>query len=153
MKKKKNRGDRINDAEVASRVDRVAGLLLDGRTTRQIVSLCVNEFGSHPRTIKRYIAEANDKIASEFDANRGAEVAKAVERLMRMQQECLVREDFRTAATIEAQLAKIHGTERQQQVEVTHALSDPIVMLMDQVRKGREALAAPGQVLQLEVAR
>jgi hypothetical protein len=104
-------------------------------THRQIVSICEQEFKTCRATTTRDIAKANERIAEEFDMNRKAEVAKAVERLLRMQQECLARFDFKTASSIEAQLAKIHGLEKQH-VEVTHSVEDPIAKLMREIREG-----------------
>jgi hypothetical protein len=103
------------------------------------VSICEQEFKACRASAVRYIARANEKIADEFDYSRKAEVSKAVERLLRMQQECLVREDFKTAASIEGQLTKIYGLERQQ-VEVTHSVEDPIAKLMREIRDGRTDL-------------
>lgn len=137
--KPKTRGKRTADADLALRIERVAELLLNGMTNRQIVGICGIEFKCSASTANRYIAEANTKIASEFDMNRKAEVSKAVERLLRMQQECLSREDFKTAASIEGQLTKIYGLERQQ-VEVTHSVEDPIAKLMREIRDGRTDL-------------
>ena len=137
--KPKPRGKRTAEAELAKRIERVAELLLNGLTNRQIVAICGNEFKASPRSAQRYIADANQKIADEFDFSRKAEVSKAVERLLRMQQECLVREDFKTAASIESQLTKIYGLERQQ-VEVTHSVEDPIAKLMREIRDGRTDL-------------
>jgi hypothetical protein len=137
--KSKPRGDRNGEAEIEKRVARVAELLLNGLTNRQIVSICEQEFKACRASAVRYIARANEKIADEFDYSRKAEVSKAVERLLRMQQECLVREDFKTAASIEGQLTKIYGLERQQ-VEVTHSVEDPIAKLMREIRDGRTDL-------------
>jgi len=137
--KSKPRGDRNGEAEIEKRVARVAELLLNGLTNRQIVSICEQEFKACRASAVRYIARANEKIADEFDYSRKAEVSKAVERLLRMQQECLVREDFKTAASIESQLTKIYGLERQQ-VEVTHSVEDPIAKLMREIRDGRTDL-------------
>lgn len=140
--KPKPRGKRTAEADLAIRIERVAELLLNGMTNRQIVGICGTEFKCSASTANRYIAEANNKIAAEFDLNRKAEVSKAVERLLRMQQECLARFDYRTAATIEAQLAKIHGLEKQQ-VEVTHSVEDPWVRLMREIRDGVTSEALP----------
>jgi hypothetical protein len=133
--KPKPRGDRNGEAEIEKRVARVAELLLNGLTNRQIVSICEQEFKACRASAVRYIARANEKIADEFDYSRKAEVSKAVERLLRMQQECLARQDFKTAASIESQLTKIYGLERQQ-VEVTHSVEDPWVKLMREIREG-----------------
>jgi hypothetical protein len=140
--KPKPRGKRTTEADLAIRIERVAELLLNGMTNRQIVGICGSEFKCSASTANRYIAEANTKIASEFDLNRKAEVSKAVERLLRMQQECLARFDFKTAATIEGQLAKIYGLEKQQ-VEVTHSVEDPWVRLMRELRDGVTSEALP----------
>lgn len=129
------RGNRNGDAEIEKRVARVAELLLNGLTNRQIVDICGQEFKASRTTAVRYISQANEKIAAEFDLNRKAEVSKAVERLLRMQQECLARHDYKTSATIEGQLAKIYGLEKQQ-VEVTHSVEDPWVKLMREIREG-----------------
>lgn len=137
--KKLPRGKRITEAELAIRIERVADLLLNGMTNRQIVGICGTDFKCSASTAHRYIAEANNKIAAEFDLNRKAEVSKAVERLLRMQQECLARQDFKTAASIESQLTKIYGLERQL-VEVTHSVEDPIAKLMREIRDGRTDL-------------
>jgi hypothetical protein len=137
--KSKPRGDRNGEAEIEKRVARVAELLLNGLTNRQIVSICEQEFKACRASAVRYIARANEKIADEFDYSRKAEVSKAVERLLRMQQECLARQDFKTAASIESQLTKIYGLERQQ-VEVTHSVEDPIAKLMREIRDGRTDL-------------
>jgi hypothetical protein len=133
------RGKRNGDAEIEKRVARVAELLLNGLTNRQIVDICGHEFKASRTTAVRYISQANQKIADEFDYSRKAEVSKAVERLLRMQQECLARQDFKTAASIEGQLTKIYGLERQQ-VEVTHSVEDPIAKLMREIRDGRTDL-------------
>ena len=140
--KPKPRGNRNPDAEIEKRVARVAELLLNGMTNRQIVSICEQEFKACRASAVRYIARANEKIASEFDLNRKSEVSKSVERLLRMQQECLARFDYRTAATIEGQLAKIYGLEKQQ-VEVTHSVEDPWVRLMRELRDGVTSEALP----------
>jgi hypothetical protein len=137
--KPKSRGKRTAEAELAQRIERVAELLLNGLTNRQIVGICGSEFKCSASTANRYIADANQKIADEFDYSRKAEVSKAVERLLRMQQECLARQDFKTAASIEGQLTKIYGLERQQ-VEVTHSVEDPIAKLMREIRDGRTDL-------------
>ena len=137
--KPKSRGKRTAEAELSQRIERVAELLLNGLTNRQIVAICGNEFKASTRTANRYIADANEKIADEFDFSRKAEVSKAVERLLRMQQECLARKDFKTAASIESQLTKIYGLERLQ-VEVTHSVEDPIAKLMREIRDGRTDL-------------
>lgn len=137
--KAKPRGKRTAEAELAKRIERVAELLLNGMTNRQIVSICEHEFKACRATAVRYIARANEKIADEFDYSRKAEVSKAVERLLRMQQECLARQDYKTAASIESQLVKIYGLERQQ-VEVTHSVEDPIAKLMREIRDGRTDL-------------
>jgi transposase len=137
--KPKSRGKRTAEAELAQRIERVAELLLNGLTNRQIVGICGSEFKCSESTANRYIADANQKIADEFDFSRKAEVSKAVERLLRMQQECLARQDFKTAASIEGQLTKIYGLERQQ-VEVTHSVEDPIAKLMREIRDGRTDL-------------
>lgn len=79
---------------------------------------------------------ANERIADDFDFSRKSEVAKSVDRLLRMQQECLARFDFKTAASIESQLVKIYGLERQQ-VDVTHTVEDPIAKLMREIRDGQ----------------
>lgn len=133
--KPKPRGKRTAEADLAIRIERVAELLLNGMTNRQIVGICGSEFKCSASTANRYIAEANTKIALEFDMNRKAEVSKAVDRLLRMQQECIARQDYKTATSIEAQLAKIHGLEKQQ-VEVNHTIEDPWVRLMREIRDG-----------------
>lgn len=137
MKKKKiPRGNPSPKAQIEARIARVSELLLNGMTVRQIVDICGHEFKASRTTTVRDIAMANERIADDFDFSRKSEVAKSVDRLLRMQQECLARFDFKTAASIESQLVKIYGLERQQ-VDVTHTVEDPIAKLMREIRDGQ----------------
>ena len=134
----KKRGDRIPDAELEQRVARVANLLLDGLTRRQIVGICGEEMKVSSGTVDRYIAQANAQIADAHHADLKAELAKSIDKLIRYQQSCLVNGDMKTAVDIEKQLNKLHGLDRQQ-VEVKHSVDDPLVMLMTAIRERGKA--------------
>ena len=134
----KKRGDRIPDAELEQRVARVANLLLDGLTRRQIVGICGEEMKVSSGTVDRYIAQANQNLAAAHDSDLKAELAKSIDKLIRYQQSCLVNGDMKTAVDIEKQLNKLHGLDRQQ-VEVKHSVDDPLVMLMTSIRERGKA--------------
>jgi hypothetical protein len=130
----KKRGDRIADSELQTRVARVANLLLDGLTRRQIVGICGEEFKVSSGTVDRYIAQANAQIAEAHEGDIKAELAKSIDKLTRYQQSCIMNGDMKTAVDIEKQLNKLHGLDRQQ-VEVKHTADDPLVMLMTSIRE------------------
>lgn len=132
------RGDRITDAELQNRVARVANLLLDGFTRRQIVGICADEFKCASGTTDRYIAQANDMIASAHQQDVRAELAKSIDKLTRYQQSCIVNQDIKTAVDIEKQLNKLHGLDRQQ-LDIKHSGENPIQLLMTSIRERGKA--------------
>lgn len=140
------RGDRITDAEVQNRVARVANLLLDGFTRRQIVGICADEFKCSSGTTDRYIAKANEALALSHQQDIKAELAKTIDKLIRYQQSCIVNNDIRTAVDIEKQLNKLHGLDRQQ-LDIKHSGENPIQVLMTSIREGAGLLNEGGESL------
>lgn len=100
-------GDRITDAEKASRVKDVAKLIIRAVPYSEIVAFCCGKWRVCERTSENYIYAANDLIKSSYERDTRTEAAKAIQRYESLLYQSESSGDFKAAAAIQDRICKL----------------------------------------------
>jgi hypothetical protein len=111
------RGDRTDDAELERRVREVERLLLRGKPTSEIVTICDTVYGVCERTAKRYIADANQRIKESNKDDLDLDRAKAKTRYERFIDLAEEMKEINVAVNAQTQLVKLLGLAAPDKVE------------------------------------
>ena len=99
-------------AEVDVRVGRVAEMLADGLSRREVVSICENEYGVSRATADRYLRAARGRVAETFDASLEYRAAVVQGRLERLYAAAVDNSDIRSANAVLKSLMALWGLSR-----------------------------------------
>jgi hypothetical protein len=127
------RGDRTDDAELERRIREVERLILRGKSSSDIVSICDSVYEASERTARRYIAEANERIKESNKSDRELDTAKAKTRYERFIDLAEEAKELNVAVNAQSQLVKLLGLAEPDKQEVKHDVTDPVAALLNNV--------------------
>lgn len=122
-----------SDSEIEHRVSVVADWVLEGRRFTDLVSSICSEWKVCKRTAANYIDRANP-IARETRARqKETMITRAVEKLERIHEKAMSKEDCAAATGAVRELVKLLGLAEPDKQEVKHDVSDPVKALLNNV--------------------
>jgi hypothetical protein len=126
-----------SDAELEHRVSVVADWVLEGRRYSDLVASICSEWKVCKRTAANYIDRANP-IAREIRMKqKETMIARAADKLERIHDKAIAREDCSAATGAVRELVKLLGLAEPDRTEVKHDLTDPVADLFrDLVKSG-----------------
>lgn len=126
-----------SDAELEHRVSVVADWVLEGRRFTDLVSSICSEWKVCKRTAANYIDRANP-IAREIRMKqKETMIARAADKLERIHDKAIAREDCSAATGAVRELVKLLGLAEPDKTEVKHDMTDPVADLFrDLVKSG-----------------
>lgn len=126
-----------SDAELEHRVSVVADWVLEGRRYSDLVSSIVGEFKVCRRTAERLIERANPIARETRMKQKETMIARAADKLERIHDKAIAREDCSAATGAVRELVKLLGLAEPDKTEVKHDLTDPVADLFrDLVKTG-----------------
>lgn len=122
-----------SDSEIEHRVSVVADWVLEGRRFTDLVSSICSEWKVCKRTAANYIDRANP-IARETRARqKETMITRAVEKLERIHEKAMSKEDCAAATGAVRELVKLLGLAEPDKQEVKHDVTDPVKALLNNV--------------------
>lgn len=122
-----------SDSEIEHRVSVVADWVLEGRRFTDLVSSICSEWKVCKRTAANYIDRANP-IARETRARqKETMITRAVEKLERIHEKAMSKEDCAAATGAVRELVKLLGLAEPDKQEVKHDVTDPVAALLNNV--------------------
>lgn len=120
-----------SDSEMEHRVSVVADWVLEGRRFTDLVSSICSEWKVCKRTAANYIDRANP-IARETRARqKETMITRAVEKLERIHEKAMSKEDCAAATGAVRELVKLLGLAEPDKQEVKHDVTDPVKALLN----------------------
>jgi len=120
-----------SDSELEHRVSVVTDWVLEGRRYSDLIASICGEFKVCRRTAESYVERAN-AIARETRARqKETMITRAVEKLERIHEKAMSKEDCAAATGAVRELVKLLGLAEPDKQEVKHDVTDPVKALLN----------------------
>ena len=126
-----------SDSEMEHRVSVVADWVLEGRRYSELVASICTEWKVCRRTAASYIDRANVIARETRQRQKEMMVARATDKLERIHEKAISKEDCSAATGAVRELVKLLGLAEPDKSEVKHDVADPLAeLLRDAVKAG-----------------
>lgn len=100
---------KVSAAELELRISTVIQLLTQGASSAAIKKYCLEKFKAPPRTVERWIAQADEEVVKISQPKKESRVAIALARYNDLIAKAYKRQDYREVRAIQAEINRMFG--------------------------------------------